>query len=351
MSINHLSGKIQTVLGVIEPDQLGITLPHEHLIVDGSAWFVEPDEAGEKQMARAKVDLDTLWWIRYNWYGNLDDIMCLDEQEATEELIHFSRAGGQSVIEMSNIGLGRDPLALARISRATGLNIVMGSGYYLAASLPDEFAEKTQEEITEEIIKDLKEGAGNTGIKAGYIGEIGGSWPLDPREKKSLLAAAEAQKETGAYLNVHPGQGEDAAWEQVEIMDGAGADLSRVCLDHIDRAVRERKNRLKLLETGVTIEYDLFGREGYYPLKQRHIDLPTDHQRINEIIDLIEAGYLEQILISQDIWNKHQRRRYGGWGYDHILRNVVPVMKAKGMTQQEIDTIMIDNPRRLLTFP
>lgn len=68
-------------------------------------------------------------------------------------------------------------------------------------------------------------------------------------------------------------------------------------------------------------------------------------------MDLIEAGYLEQILISQDIWNKHQRRRYGGWGYDHILRNVVPVMKAKGMSRQEIDTILIGNPRRLLTFP
>ena len=351
MPIAKLSGKIQTVLGVIEPDRLGITLPHEHLVSDGSAWFVEPDEASEKHMARAKVSLETLWWIRYNWFGNLDDLMCLDVQEAIDELIHFVRAGGQSVIEMSNIGLGRDPLALARISRAAGVNIVMGSGYYVAASLPADFDSKPQETITEEIIRDLSEGVGKTDIKAGYIGEIGGSWPLDPREKKSLLAAAQAQKETGAYLNVHPGQGEDAAWEQVEIMDGAGADLSRVCIDHIDRAVRKRKNRLKLLETGVTIEYDLFGREGYYPLKQRQIDLPTDHQRINEIMDLIEAGYLDQILISQDIWNKHQRRRYGGWGYDHILRNVVPVMKAKGMSRREIDTIMIGNPRRLLTFP
>ena len=94
MAINGLSGKIQTVLGEIEPEQLGVTLPHEHLVSDGSAWFVEPDEATEKQMARAKVSLETLWWVRYNWFGNLDDLICLDEQEAIEELAHFVRAGG-----------------------------------------------------------------------------------------------------------------------------------------------------------------------------------------------------------------------------------------------------------------
>jgi phosphotriesterase-related protein len=350
MSIAELQGKVQTVLGLIEPEELGITLPHEHLVSDGSAWFVEPREATEMQMAHAKVGMESLWWIRYHWFQNLDDLICTDEQEAVEEVLHFARAGGRSVVEMSNNGLGRDPLALARIARATGLNIVMGSGYYLAASLPKGFEDLSQEEITDEIVRDIAEGAGDTGIKAGFIGEIGGSWPLDPRERKSLLAAVDAQKLTGAYLNVHPGQGEGAVLEQVEIMDKAGADLSRVCMDHMDRAVRDPKNRFKILETGVTIEYDLFGREGYYPRQQRLIDLPTDHQRINEIMELIEAGYLGQILISQDIWNKHQRRRYGGWGYDHILRNVVPAMRAKGMSQTEIDAILIENPKRMLTF-
>ena len=96
MSMNRLSGMIQTVLGEIVPDQLGVTLPHEHLVSDGSAWFVEPNEATEKHMARAKVSLETLWWIRYNWFGNLDDLICLDEQEAIDELVHFVRAGGRA---------------------------------------------------------------------------------------------------------------------------------------------------------------------------------------------------------------------------------------------------------------
>jgi phosphotriesterase-related protein len=345
-----LRGKIQTVLGLIEPDELGLTLAHEHLVSDGSAWLMEAQEATEKQMCNARVVLENLWWIRYHWFQNRDDLMLLDEAEAIEEITHFARAGGRSVVEMSNIGLGRDPQALARISRATGLNIIMGSGYYLAASMPVGFEDRTVDDITAEIIDDITVGVGATGIKAGFIGEIGGSWPLDPREKKSLIAAVEAQKSTGAYLNVHPGQAEEAAFEQVEIMREAGADLTRTCIDHVDRGVRERDNRHRLLDAGVTLEYDLFGREGYYPLQQRHIDLPTDHQRINEIMDLIDAGYIDQILISQDIWNKHQRRKYGGWGYDHILRNACPVMLAKGMTQDQIDHLLIDNPKRLLAF-
>jgi phosphotriesterase-related protein len=350
MPIPHLQGKVQTVLGIIAPGDLGITLPHEHIVSDGSAWFVEPEEATEKAMARAKVSLNTLWWIRYHWFQNLDDMLMLDEPEAIEELQHFKLAGGGSVVEMSNHGLGRDPLALARISRITGLNIVMGSGYYFAASMPKGFESKTEEEITKEIVGDITIGVGKTGIKAGYIGEIGTSWPIDPREVKSLRAAVNAQKITGANLNVHPGQAEEAAFRCLEILAEAGADLSRTTMDHIDRAVRIRENRFKLLEKGLILEYDLFGREGYYPLQQRHIDLPTDHQRVNEVIEIIKAGYIKQVLISQDIWNKHQRRRYGGWGYDHILRNTVPVMRAKGLTEEQIHTLLVENPKRVYTF-
>jgi len=350
MTISQLSGKIQTVLGLIDPEDLGVTLAHEHIVCDGSAWFIEPTEATEKALARAPVSFDTLWWIRYHWFQNLDDLLLLDEEEAITELKHFQLAGGQAVVEMSNNGLGRDPLSLVRISRATGLNIIMGSGYYFAASLPAGFETKTEQDITDEIVRDITVGVKSTNIKAGFIGEIGTSWPIDPREEKSLRAAVRAQQITGANLNVHPGQAEEAAFKVLEILKDAGADLTRTTIDHIDRAVRDPKNRLKLLENGLILEYDLFGREGYYPLHLRHIDLPTDYQRINEIIELVHAGFIKQILISQDIWNKHQRRKYGGWGYDHILRNAVPVMRAKGLTEEQIYTLLVENPRRVFTF-
>lgn len=350
MDRSELAGRIQTVLGLIDPEALGITLPHEHLVSDGSCWFNEPGEATTKAMVHQPVTVDILWWLRYNLFQNRDDMLLLDEQEAIKEATQFKLAGGASIVEMSNIGLGRDAAALARISRATGLNIIMGSGYYLAASHGPEMDTKTEEEITDEIVRDIMVGVGNTGIRAGVVGEIGCSWPMTDNERKSLRASARAQQLTGAHLNVHPGQAEDAAMEIIQILDKAGADLSRTTIDHIDRAVREPENRIKLAKTGCYLEYDLFGREGYYPIHVRLIDLPNDAHRINEIMELIDKGYLNQILISQDIWNKTQRRTYGGWGYAHIMRNTLPVMRLKGMTDEQIHTIMVDNPRRAFAF-
>jgi len=350
MSTLKLTGKVQTVLGAIAPERLGITLPHEHIICDGTSWFVEPSEATAKAMAHHPVTLDILWWLRYHLFQNWDDVRLLDEQEAIGEILRFKYAGGNSIVELSNIGLGRDPMALARISRVTGLNVIMGSGYYIAASHKPDMDAKTEEEITEEIVRDVTEGVGDTKIRAGIIGEIGTSWPMTKNELKSLRAAARAQKITGAPLNVHPGQHEDASMEIVKILDDVGADLTRTVLDHIDRAVRDPQNRSQLAKMGCYLEYDLFGREGYYPLEVRVIDLPNDTQRINEIMHLVDEGYLNQILVSQDIWNKIQCCRYGGWGYAHILRNTIPVMRAKGVSEEMIHTIMMENPKRLLTF-
>ncbi len=350
MSTTKLKGKIQTVLGTIEPDKLGITLPHEHLVSDGSAWFTEKTNASDIEISHLPVSLDTLWWIRYHLYQNLDDVLMRNEQEAVEEAMHFKIAGGNSIVEMSNIGLGRDPGALARISRATGLNIIMGSGYYIAASFGPEMDDKTEEQITEEIVRDITEGVDNSEIHAGLIGEIGTSWPITNNELKSLHAAARAQKITGATLNVHPGQSEEAPITIIRILDELGADISRTTIDHIDRTLRKPESRIELAKTGCCLEYDLFGREGYYPLGVRVIDFPNDTARLNEIIELIDKGFINQILISQDIWNKHQRRTYGGWGYAHILDNVIPVMLAKGISREQIHTMMVDNPRRIFSF-
>lgn len=350
-----LAGKIQTVLGTIEPEDLGITLCHEHLSIDGSAWFLEPTEASEKKLAYQPVSLENLWWIRYHWFQNLDDIRHLSEDETISELIHFMRAGGNTVVDMTNNGLGRDPMSLARISRTTGLNIVMGSGYYLAKSMSPLFESKTEEEITEEIVRDITIGVGNTGIKSGVIGEIACSSELDPREIKSLRAAVKAQDLTGANLHIHP---DPTIFRTVEIIEDAGVDPARTTIAHVDvRRLVSLENRLQLLKKGYTLEYDSFGREGYYPLylktsrrSNEVIDLPNDHQRINEVIEMIDAGFINQILISQDIWNKHHCRKYGGFGYDHILRNTVPVMRDKGLTEEQIKTILVENPKLVLTF-
>ena len=199
MSIPHLQGKVQTVLGVIDPGDLGITLPHEHIVSDGAAWFVEPEEATAKAMARAKVSLETLWWVRYHWFQNLDDMLMLDEAEAIEELLHFKWTGGRTVVEMSNHGLGRDPQALARISRNTGLHILMGCGYYFAASMPKEFEAKSEEEIAAEIVNDITQGVEQRGSKPAISAKSGLPGP-STRGKSNLSAPPSKPRRSPAQI-------------------------------------------------------------------------------------------------------------------------------------------------------
>lgn len=193
---------------------------------------------------------------------------------------------------------------------------------------------------------------GDTGIRSGIIGEIGCSLPQTDDERKVLRAAAKAQQQTGAPMTVHPARNpvpdSEGTFEIVDILGEAGADLSRTIMCHIDRTLRKAEERRRLAETGCYLEYDIFGWEGYHVMAT--VDLPNDNHRVNEIVQLIEEGYLDRVLISQDIGWKSRLRSYGGHGYGHILNNVVPLMRHKGMSGEEIDTILVENPRRLLCF-
>ena len=190
MAISELIGKAQTVLGPISAEDLGITLPHEHLVVDLSAWFVEPAPASQRILAYQPVSLENLHWLHYNSASNLDNLRVWEEEVIISEVLHYKQAGGSTIVDLTNIGFGRDPLALQRIARTTGLNIIMGAGYYIDQSHPPELANKTEEEIAEEIVQDITVGVSATRVRAGIIGEIGCLYPLTKSEHKVLRAAA-----------------------------------------------------------------------------------------------------------------------------------------------------------------
>jgi phosphotriesterase-related protein len=353
MAKSGLEGKAQTVLGTIGGEDLGVTLTHEHLLIDGKCIFSEPEGASDRHLAYEKVAWQNLSWLRYHPYQNLDNMRLLDEAEAIDEAMLFQRAGGNTIVDVTTIGIGRDPEALARISRATGLNVIMGAGFYTGPSHSPEMTTRSEQELAREMVSDIEVGVGPYAIKAGLIGEIGCSWPLQDNERKVLRAAALAQKETGACLSVHPGRNLNAPFEVVEILQKAGAELGRVILCHTDARVRDHNERLKLLEKGCTLEYDLWGWEGHFPTywtADGYMDLPNDTQRIYEIIKLIEKGYIDQIVLSHDICCKTRRVKYGGWGYVHLPKYAVPMMLQRGLTREQIDTIMIENPKRLLCF-
>jgi phosphotriesterase-related protein len=343
--------KAQTVLGLVHSDDLGITLPHEHFLLDAGIWFVEPQEAELKKLAFEPVSIENISWIMYNQYNNLDNLRLLDEDVAIREAMLFKKEGGRTVVDVTSASLSRDLAAVKRISRATGLNIIIGSGYYVVNEAGcQDLDRKTEDEIAEEIVTDILVGADNTEIRAGIIGEIGCSWPLQDREKKVLRACARAQKRTGAAITIHPGRHENSPMEIIRILDDAGANIGRVIMGHMDRTGFLPATIREIAKTGCYLEYDIFGGNPFYPLHFGVFDRPCDRERIEQIMELIKEGYLKSILISQDTCLKSKLVQYGGQGYAHILRNIVPQMLARGITKEHIKTIMVENPSRFLCF-
>jgi len=226
--------------------QLGFTLPHEHLVFDGTSIFAPPAAASDRGMAFRPVGWDTLSWLRYHPYENLDNVRMLDEGEASAELALFRQAGGMTLVDVTVPGIGRDPAALARLSRATGVHIVMGTGFYTEPSLAPEYREMSVDAMAQALIRDVAEGVGATGIRAGIIGEIACNWPPAATELKAVRAAALAQQETGAAISLHPGRNREAPFHLARLLRESGADLSRVIFCHTDARLRSPDDQLQL---------------------------------------------------------------------------------------------------------
>ena len=350
MATRAHAGRAQTVLGPIAGEAMGITLPHEHLLIDFEVMFREPATGAERGLSRQPVSLANLGWVRHHFSSNLDNLQLLDETVARDEALLFKHAGGQTFVDPTNRGLARDPLALARVARATGLNIIMGSGYYVAAAHPPGMDARTVDDIARELVTDLTVGVDGTGVRAGFIGEIGTTWPWTDNEKKVVRAAVAAQRETDAALMIHPGRHERLPLAIVDFVRKEGADLERTIMCHIERTIADRGVLLELAATGVRLEYDLFGLEtSYYPYNPA-FDMPNDGERMRQILFLIERGHLAQILMSHDIAYKHCLTKWGGFGYHHLLVNVIPRLRDRGADDRTIQTLLVDNPRRAFTY-
>ncbi|MBM3948125.1 MAG: phosphotriesterase-related protein [SAR202 cluster bacterium] len=347
-----LSGKVQTVLGPVEPSSLGPTLMHEHLLISLECYYVEPEEASERAYINTPVQMGNRGLLRRRWWYVLDEMRLWDERTAIEEVLRFKHAGGGTVVDVTSIGISPDPLALARISRATGLNVVMGGGWYVPLSHPPDMDKRTEDQLAERIIHDVTTGAGDTGIKCGIIGELGNFYPLTANERKVLRAAAHAQAETGAPITIHTGRGDQASLDIIEALTKAGADPKHVAIGHLGPTMRDPKALLALAQTGCFLQYDHFGC--FEDTSSRYLGSTdgniSDVQRLEMLEFLITNGHVDQVLVSHDVCGNTHLVRYGGKGYAHLLDNIVPRMRKRGWTKAQTDAVTIHNPARALTF-
>jgi predicted metal-dependent phosphotriesterase family hydrolase len=307
---------VQTVLGAVDPDTLGFTLPHEHTQI--ALWHV-PDRWDYWQLTR-------------------------DEPLILDELAAFKAAGGGSLVDLTQPGVGRDPGWLAGIARASGLQVVMGCGWYRGAYYPAEarIDRRSVDDLADELVGETADGVGDSGVRPGIIGEIGTDKPwVSALEERVHRAAARAARRTGLAITTHSVLS-PVGLEQLRIFEEEGVDPTRVVIGHADSYPR-LDHYLAIVERGASVEFDFLGMS--FTPTERH-----GEGRVVELLcELLARGHGERILLSQDVCHDSQLSRYGGNGYTYIARTFLPRLREAGVSDAEIATMTIDNPRRLLT--
>lgn len=337
-------GTIQTVLGLIAPESLGPTLMHEHVLCD----LTSPELAAQ-HLPPVEIRLDNLFEIRHQWCRHPGHHVLEDRALAARELARFGALGGSAVVELTCEGIAPDPAGLAEVAGATGLHIIAGSGPYVEAYLGPDERNRSVDETAAAMVRAVQEGLGDSGVRAGILGEIGLSTPCTAVERRSLLAAAQAQQATGAAINVHPPRTLDGTLDAIATLRKAGADVERVVVSHVDRTLFTVDDMERVADTGAVLEFDFFGIESsYYPFAD--VDLPNDGQRVRHIVDLVRRSHGERIVVAHDICTRTRLRRFGGHGYGHLLENAVPLMRRRGLSDGDVEQILVTTPRRLLAF-
>ena len=302
---------VMTVLGPIDPSELGITSPHEHVLLD-----------------------------LFDMKGSYDGIL-EDRDLAALEVAHYKAAGGGTIVDTTAIGIGRDPEGLAHVSRTTGVNIVMGAGWYREPVYNAEVLGSTSRALADRLIEELERGVGDTGIRPGVIGELGTERPpITPAQERVFRAAALASVATNTTISTHTSHYGELATEQVSLLTAEGVAPERIVVGHLgDRFGLDIERAV--LATGAWAQIDHVGFTDYAP----------DDRRADHVATLVAEGFGDRLLISTDLCFRSQLRSYGGRGYDHLLRTFLPRLRERGLSEDQIRRLTVDNPARAFARP
>jgi len=334
---------ITTVNGEISEEQLGITSSHEHIFIDMRGCV---DITGNEPVYfYDKICMGNRAEVLVDPYAILDNAVLEEIDDAVTEVEQFKKWGGQTIIDCTLDEIGRNPLALRKVSERTGVNIIAGCGHYYQKAHYLYVKNETVEALAKEMIKDICVGIGNTDIKAGVIGEIGTSAVISEDEKKVLRASGIAARETGKSIHVHTDLYTQNGFEILDILTAEGVDPNKICINHVD--VQPKPDYIReLMNRGAYVEFDNFGKEFYLSEECRFI---YDLERIRLLKQLIDEGYGRQILICNDICLKSMWKKYGGSGYAHILRTVRYMAQENGIDEKTYESMLTENVKNFLT--
>jgi len=311
-----MSPRVMTVGGPIPPDRIGFTLPHEHTGI-------------------------YLWHVQDRWdYWELTP----DELVLADELADFRRRGGSTLVDLTGPGAGRDPERLRRLSARSGVQIVMGCGWYRGAYYPPEarIERRTVDDLAAELIAEFRDGVAGTGVHPGIIGEIGVDKPwVSAAEERVHRAAARAALATGMAISTH-GILSPVGLAQLRIFEEEGVDAGRVVIGHAD-SYPVLDHYLTILDRGANLDFDFIGH-------RFGSEEAAEPRLIELIVELLERGHGPQLLLSQDVCHNSQLKANGGLGYTYLQQHFLPSLRTAAVGEGEIAQMTIENPRRILTI-
>jgi predicted metal-dependent phosphotriesterase family hydrolase len=299
--------ELMSVTGPVAASELGMTLPHEHTFLD----------------------------VMREYRG---DGLIHDPQLVERELVDLRAEGGRTLVDCTSRGLRPEPALVRAISEGSGVTIILGTGFYRHPFLDEAwFDAHSTDEVADLIVRDIRDGIDDTGVRAGVIGEIGCDRFLTPAEERGFRAAARAHLETGLTITTHA-----ARWRvghaQLDLLASEGVPAGRVIVGHCDM-VPDLGYHRELAERGAWVQFDTIQGGPAY--------------RIERIVGAIRAfdaaGFSDRLLLSQDICLTSQFRSLGGPGYGYLLREFVPHLRTEGFSDAWLERVLVDNPARALT--
>lgn len=313
-----MAPRVMTVTGPIPPERIGFTLPHEHT-------SASPEVAARREQV---FDLIS------------------DPELILDELRDFRRRGGSCLVDVTSGGLGRDPLWLRDLSTRSGVLIVMGAGWYREEWYPPEarIDRRSVADLAAEIVAEFEHGVAGTGVRPGIIGEIGTErgW-LSAQEERVHRAVARAAGITGLAVTTHSLRSQ-VGLEQLRIFEEEGLDPGRVIIGHAD-SVPSLDYYLAILDRGANVQFDLLGGPS------DAVSVFGEPRLIEIIVELLERGFSDRVLLSHDVSASRQLKAYGGNGYSYLHQHFLPKLRTAAVGEGEIARMTIDNPRRILTVP
>lgn len=323
-----MAAMVNTVTGPVSAGELGKTLVHEHFVFGFPGYEADATLGGYDREAALRVGLDVAERVRAH--------------------------GVRTVVDATPNDCGRDVGLLREISERSGLNVVCSTGYYYEGEgAPAYFKFRSafapvEEEIFEMFVREITAGVAGTGVKAGVIKLASSRDEITDYEAAFFRAGARAQRETGVPIITHTQEGTMGP-EQAELLVSEGADPRRVQIGHMDGST-DVGYHLATLAHGVNIAFDRFGVQGI-------VGMPMDEARTACLIGLLGMGHTEKLLLSHDTINtwlgrplrfpEELQRLLANWHPTHLFENVVPTLRKAGVTDEQIKTLFVENPRNL----